>query len=369
MVDNCVQFCTKAECAELEARISALEIALELLNASFNAHTSQEIPTAHNYNSNLRIGGSYFDQILTITVADQTSSDSETIPIPLPKIPDPPDLSDYLKKSDLDVQVNINQQENNALIKVTVTGVSGQDTLFFPEIPKPIERPPSNVGISGSYFNEVLTITITDGETFDTEQIPIPLPRIPEIPEIPEFKIDHVAVDVFEVGNREFEIQVSVENVSDSDTFTINIPDIPDIPEPIPSTIGISGSCENGGINLTVSDGQSVDTTWIDLCMSECDLTEIIDLLNEIKDELTIEISDNLEGNLTCGFGIENPLINDPLRIKATANKTPKNYSGKTFLAINQALQLINKNIVANFEEICKLYQITKCLLCIMHQQ
>ena len=202
-MNSCADFCTKAECAELQARISALESALELLQASFNAHTNQEIPTAHNYDSNLRIGGSYFDEILTITVADQTSSDSENIPIPLPKIPDPPDLSDYLRKSDLDVQVNISQQDNSAVIKVLVSGKSGEDTLIFPDIPE------SNVGISGSYFDEVLTITITDGETFDTEQIPIPLPRIPEIPPS--------------------------------------------------SNLNLSGSCNDGTLRLFVSDGQSSD--------------------------------------------------------------------------------------------------------------
>lgn len=46
---SCPDLCTAAKCEELERRINALEIGLELLQASFNAHVSQDIPTAHDY--------------------------------------------------------------------------------------------------------------------------------------------------------------------------------------------------------------------------------------------------------------------------------------------------------------------------------
>ena len=46
---TCPDLCTAAKCAELEARISALEQALELFEAAFEAHLSQDIPEAHYY--------------------------------------------------------------------------------------------------------------------------------------------------------------------------------------------------------------------------------------------------------------------------------------------------------------------------------
>ena len=44
---SCSDLCTAAKCQELENRIGALEQALELLEAAFEAHTQQDIPEAH----------------------------------------------------------------------------------------------------------------------------------------------------------------------------------------------------------------------------------------------------------------------------------------------------------------------------------
>lgn len=61
---SCDNLCTAAQCQELERRISSLEQALELLEASFEAHTLQDIPQAHNYTPKVNIDGNYSNKQL-----------------------------------------------------------------------------------------------------------------------------------------------------------------------------------------------------------------------------------------------------------------------------------------------------------------
>jgi hypothetical protein len=52
---SCDNLCTAAKCQELENRIGALQQALELLEASFEAHTNQDIPEAHDYQPQVKV--------------------------------------------------------------------------------------------------------------------------------------------------------------------------------------------------------------------------------------------------------------------------------------------------------------------------
>jgi hypothetical protein len=72
---GCENLCTAAKCEELEARIEQLEAALQ-------AHLTQAIPDAHDYNSNLKIEAFLSGKELGISIADSTSSDTASVNIP-----------------------------------------------------------------------------------------------------------------------------------------------------------------------------------------------------------------------------------------------------------------------------------------------
>ena len=162
---NCQDLCTAAKCQELEEKIEQLELDLALLRVRFDAHLLQPIPTAHDYDEpELLVGfditpvgnGNY---IFTSTVNGESDNDLLTI--------NPPSVL-------LDI---FETGEDTYNFKVTVDGESDEDTLIIThpdlEIPE-IEPPESNLNINGSYFDEDLTITISDGNSTDSVQINIP---------------------------------------------------------------------------------------------------------------------------------------------------------------------------------------------------
>ena len=130
---TCPDLCTAAKCAELEQRIGALEQALELLEAAFEAHTKQDIPEAHNYISEppppsdpqvtvgvFELGNNQFG--VSVTVDGSQGQDQFTIDIPEPEPPPPP--------SDPQVNVDvINNGNNDFSIAITVDGIRDEDLL------------------------------------------------------------------------------------------------------------------------------------------------------------------------------------------------------------------------------------------------
>ena len=149
---SCDNLCTAAKCEELENRISALEQALELLEASFEAHTNQEIPTAHNYNSNIKIDGSYQSNTLTLTVADKTSQDTATIQIP-----------------DSNVTVSLAADSSNTLkVFVAVGSKNDSETIKLPE---------PEVTVSLAVADQDLKVFVAVGSKNDSETIKLPLPN------------------------------------------------------------------------------------------------------------------------------------------------------------------------------------------------
>ena len=258
---SCDNLCTAAKCEELENRISALEQALELIQASFEAHTQQDIPEAHNYNpppfdfepyiniivnrvliqirptlqiiiddlnlhigsdytivhnykdhkSNLRIDGSFADEILYLTVADGESQDTATIFIPLPKIP----------KYEPSVEVNADIYDGTLAINVVVNDANDTATV---DLPSGEQHQKSRLNLDGIYQNEVLTLTVADGESQDTASIGIPLPDFDNI-----------------INN--YYLTQGEQHVK--------------------SNLKINGIYQNDDLTISISDGESQDTTTI----------------------------------------------------------------------------------------------------------
>jgi hypothetical protein len=245
---SCDNLCTAAKCAELELRISSLEAVISNLIDDLEIHKSRDIPTAHNYEptvkldvnysnvthdlniriqvdnaadfastdvdphtkSNLKLDGSFQNETLTLTVADGESQDSATITISKLE-PDPPSVT-----------VDVFELDNNQFaIKVGVDGEFDEDTFSI----SGEEHVKSNLKLDGSYQGEVLTLTVADGESYDSATIAIPLPDL-----------------VKNIVNNYYSTQGE---------------------EHVKSNLKLDGSYQGEILTLTVADGESYDTATI----------------------------------------------------------------------------------------------------------
>ena len=231
MTDNCTNLCTKAECQALEARISALEQALELLESSFEAHTKQHIPEAHYYLPNVYIGASYLNKQLTIGIRVDGQSDNTVVEVD-------PHVESNLK---------IDGSYQSGQLQLTIADGESQDTA---EIPININDT-LDVDLYLNSENQ-LNVTVQLGDQFASDS--------EDLPKYEPF----VTVDVFEQEANRFVVKVQVDGDSDEDDFYLD------------SNLKINGSFADQKLQLTIADGNSQDTATIPINIEQ-DVNYFID--------------------------------------------------------------------------------------------
>ncbi len=292
---SCPDLCTAEKCRELERRIAALETALELLEASFEAHTQQDIPIAHDYNnphveSNLRLSASWQSEVLTISVADGESSDTTQVQIPLP-VPEP------------------TTENNNPHVK-------------------------SNLSLSASWQSEILTISVADGESSDTATVQIPLP-VTE----PDGYDPHIESNLkLEASFFNDILTLSVADGESSDTTQVQIP----LTEGL-QTIFIT---EENNMDCCDSLSNQIDNAFNQLSSEIQDLANNLSGdLTEVKEYVTLDITGNTPTDFVCPIEDENGDIPE--------SSTALPYSGKGLLGIHELTRTINQNLLTIFEGQC----------------
>lgn len=306
---SCADLCTAAKCRELEARIGALEQALELLEASFEAHTNQDIPEAHDYQppepenqhieSNLRIDGSFQSDTLTITVADGESQDTTQINIPLPEIPEP---TEHVESN-----LSISASWQSEILTISVADGESQDTaqvnIPLPESDQHVE---SNLRISGSYYNQILTLSVADGESQDTDQVRIPVNDSPQT------------------------IFITEEVYMNCDDLTRELED-----------------CCSELKNLITVGFQDLtnNLTTLENALRE-DITDVFE-------EVTIDISGSANGDYSCEFPIDEETLST-IPSYATSQVNQKSYAGRGLSGIHEKLKLLATNLDAIHNDVCK---------------
>src|SRR6056300_769705 len=376
---TCDNLCTAAKCEELERRISAIEQNLALLTASFQAHTSQDIPTAHEYKPVVNVETYTANEVLIIDVVVDDSSDSAAVALPVAE--------------SIESNIKIDGSYSADVLTLTVADGESFDTaqisIPLPEIPELPEPIKSNLKIDGIFQSDVLTLTVADGESFDTAQISIPLPEIPELPELPEPVKSNLKID----GSfRSDVLTLTVADGESFDTAQISIP-LPELSKHVESNLKIDGSYSADVLTLTIADGESFDTTQIQIELSEemnCDdltdelrnlqnilvaeieesennlfnkvdgiknelLNDLLDIKNDVDDVIdavTVDISGNMDSQLICTF----PVTDDekPVPVYAFSESTLTNYSGVGLAGIHETLKLISNNITTIHSDVCK---------------
>ena len=142
---TCPDICTAEKCQELERRIGALEQAIELLEASFETHTQQNIPQAHNYSPEVTVNVTvaYGDIAVLVRVDDNFDVDSAKLP----------------EHVESNLRLSASFQSEILTVEVSVGDESGSDTFAvnFDDI---------DFDIDLTYFNDWLTAILTiNGDT------------------------------------------------------------------------------------------------------------------------------------------------------------------------------------------------------------
>jgi flagellar hook-basal body complex protein FliE len=149
---SCDNLCTAAKCEELENRISALEQALELLEASFEAHTNQDIPEAHNYEPLVDVTAGLVNNFLTIGVAVDNVRDTALVTLPEPEV---------------DVSLAVDSAANSLKLFVVVGNKNDSETITLPE-------PEVDVSLAVDSAANSLKLFVAVGNKNDSETITLP---------------------------------------------------------------------------------------------------------------------------------------------------------------------------------------------------
>lgn len=310
---TCPDLCTAEKCRELEGRIGALEQALELLEAAFEAHTNQAIPIAHNYTPYVKVDLRVDNYTLACFVAVDDYYGFDQVELPPP--PDPDVAFDIFALDD-----------GSYVFKVQVNGESDEDTLTLPQ---------SNLSLDGSFTGDLLTLTVADGESQDTTQITIPLPE----------QTEHV----------ESNLKLSASYVSDILTISIADGESQDtaqvfIDADVINNFGGGGSnvsCDN--ISNDIQTCCNNISSEIQDCCSQI-LTAIDNISNQVRtveQEITIDITDTVNSDYEC---VENEVtkVIEPKLV-------PKTISNKGLLGLHEHLKLMSANLDAIFKPLCDL--------------
>ena len=201
---SCSNFCTAAKCEELEHRINTLEFQIQtlesyidLLRLSLEGHTLQPIPMAHDYEPLVTVD-------VVINQNEETTENQLKVDVSIDNINAygsailPNNSIDFLDLRILDTgnnnyvfelyindliantelqlaepQINLDVfdlGDNNFGISMTVGSLQAQDSLSI-TLPEEEEHVVSNLKLSGSNYNDYLTLTVADGESSDSTQI------------------------------------------------------------------------------------------------------------------------------------------------------------------------------------------------------
>jgi hypothetical protein len=175
-MSGCGDLCTAQECRILQQQIDQLwryihnledrlsnrlgnvEQAVELLEASFEAHTNQDIPQAHNYEPNVQVAlaTDTTNNTLKVFVKVGDQSDDETITLPE-------------QNSEVEVALATDSTNNTLKVFVKVGDQSDDETIT---LPTPL------VQVDAAVENEDLAINVQVGENYDIAIVKLPIPEI-----------------------------------------------------------------------------------------------------------------------------------------------------------------------------------------------
>lgn len=250
---ECANLCTAEKCQELENRINKLEQIVEQLKE-------------------INIFGFLANEKLNIEVKNAFNTSTESV-----------DLSEFCTDERLDKHIDT---------EINFPSILAHE--YNPPEPEPYTPTVTvEVNSTGNQDNiKTFEITVEVDSVVGSDTFGIEIPEIPE----PEPYTPNLQFDIFPIGQDQYVFKVLLDGTTAQDTLTITHPKLPEpepIPEPEPSNLKIGGSYYDEILTLTISDGESSDSTSISIPIDditssiifntqmECDLTPVLAILDE----------------------------------------------------------------------------------------
>jgi alpha-L-arabinofuranosidase len=284
VVTSCPDICTADKCRELEERISALEIALELLEAAFNVHVNQNIPEAHDYQPDVDVALAVDSDAntLKVFVSVDGKNDSETVSLPT-------------NEPEVDVSLAVDSDANTLKVFVAVGDKNDSETVSLPT-----NEPEVDVSLAVDSDANTLKVFVAVGDKNDSETVSLPTNE-PEVDVSLAVDSDANTLKVFvAVGDKndsetvslptnEPEVDVSLAVDSDANTLKVfvavgdkNDSETVTLPEFNPD-LDVNVDVDPLGfltVEVKLDDKSASDS----VLLPEIDLNKLIDLINELKD-------------------------------------------------------------------------------------
>lgn len=309
---NCADLYTADKGRELEERIAVLEQNLNLLSASFIAHTNESIPTAHAYTPSVDIYGMAVENGIVISVRIDDSSSAFPIQIPEPKI-----------EINFEGNVETINGESSLFLDLTINEENEFVIIDLPRMP---------VAVDTFQTSEGTVLTVQVGEERDETILLNDL----ELRDIISSNLDF-AIDVSYLFDL-LTVAVTVNDVTKRDTVYIDANVI--------NRFGSGGGGINsGGDNVGCQD--IADALQLELGEILAAIAVVQTQVNNIQEIVTVEV----EGQALTKFDC--PKIDPDTKEESDTSQT-ENYKLATLPALHEQLKFINENQLTMFKRICE---------------
>lgn len=388
---NCNDFCTADECFRLEQLIGDLQNQIIHLTNELYLHTQKSIPEAHDFTIEVKVNNVIENGELITDVTVNGVNDLSEVPLPDSVVPTVDvevlpqgtdeylikvtvnDVSDedYLILPNLDVAVGVfDIDESSVAITVQVGEKSDQDILTFPDS----NETESNLVINGSFFDNTLNLTVADGESQSSVNIPINIDNLTAS--------EHIVSNLSINGSfRNDTLNLTVADGESFDSVNIFVP-TNDSPQTIFITEEIYMNCDELELkidnccaeilnsisslqNIVVSeveDSENNINNKIDGFKNDInnDLSNITNITTETKDYVTIDISGSVNGDYFCSFETDDK--GNLIPGYAQSSLGQQNYSQLGIAGIHEILKILSRNLDSIHSDICRAIEPTSSI-------
>ncbi len=231
--NNCADLCTAAKCQELERRIEELETII-------NEHLIQKIPYAHGWEGDCNIFLSLTGTTLNAEIyIDNIGEGSDSVELPFVTqaefdnhvgtlVNGNSNLAHtYVPEIDHNLSIAETNGQFTLTSRINLEGTPAEDSIVIP-----LNNSESNLSIDGTVTGKTLLLSVGDGNSQDTAEIPLPFVLQDDFDEhlredIPNAHDYNPFIDVnVGIEQNTLFVDVAIDDSSDSGTTELLLPEI-----------------------------------------------------------------------------------------------------------------------------------------------
>ncbi|MEM6613296.1 MAG: hypothetical protein AAF652_13770 [Cyanobacteria bacterium P01_C01_bin.72] len=321
---NCSDFVTRTEYNALLARLDELLYEIQLVQLDLTGHKSLDVPQAHNYRPQFEVVTELNNNELITAVVIEGESQNDVVELP----------NSVVSNVTCDI---FDQSDGSYVVKIGVNGEFDEDILTLPE-PEQLDFTITEINLGQFDFEIVL------GEQLKTQTLNISVPDDNQ----PELTQSNLVLDAeYNEVNNVLTITIADGESSATARVLIDANVINDF-----GGGGNSVSCENFSQELT-NCCADLSQEFQDCCGQLLSaIATNLQKIQELEQYVTIDISGSVCSDYSCDFPKDES--EQPLLTYAEATLTKKEFEGKGIAGLNERLKYLATNQDAIYKEICK---------------